>query len=35
MRAFWFWLTTVLAIVAVAAGGVAILAVMLRMVSGR
>ena len=35
MRTFWFWLTTVLAIVAVAAGGMAILVVMLRVVSGR
>ena len=35
MRSLWFWITTILAIVAVAAGGMAILVVMLRAVSGR
>ena len=35
MRSLWFWLTTVLAILAVAAGGIAILVVMLRTISGR
>ena len=35
MRSFLFWLTTILAIFAVAAGGMAILVVMLRVVSGR
>ena len=35
MRSLWFWLTTLLAIVAVAAGGMAILVVMLRVVTGR
>ena len=35
MRTVWFWVTTVMAIVAVLAGGVALLVTMLRIVSGR
>ena len=35
MRTIWFWVTTVLAIVAVLAGGMALLVTMLRVVTGR
>ena len=35
MRTIWFWLTTVIAIVAVLAGGIALLVTMLHIVSGR
>ena len=35
MRNVWFWVTTLMAIVAVLAGGMALLATMLRVVSGR
>ena len=35
MRTVWFWVTTVMAIVAVLAGGIALLVTMLRIVSGR
>ncbi len=35
MRNVWFWVTTVIAIVAVLAGGIALLTTMLHIVSGR
>ncbi len=35
MRSVWFWVTTVMAIIAVLTGGLALLVTMLRIVSGR
>ncbi len=35
MRTIWFWVTTVLAVAAVLAGGMALLLAMLRVVTGR
>ena len=35
MRTAWFWITTVVAIVAVLVGGIALLTTMLRTISGQ